>query len=43
MDSLKDFTVYGGDGKIPRIPDPLFEVGYGLSTKNKKKINERIK
>ena len=38
MESLKEFPVYGGDGKIPCIPDPLFEVGYGLGSKNITKL-----
>jgi hypothetical protein len=32
MDSLKNFPYYAADGLIPTIPDPLFKVGYGLST-----------
>ena len=32
MDSLKNFPIYYPDGVLPRIPNPLFEVGYGLST-----------
>lgn len=30
--SLKNFPIYGADGIIPRIADPLFTIGYGLST-----------
>lgn len=26
------FPVYTADGKIPRFEDPLFKVGYGLSS-----------
>jgi len=32
MDSLKNFPIYYADGSIPRVPNPLFEVGFGLST-----------
>jgi len=32
MDSLKNFPIYYADGAVPRVPNPLFEVGYGLST-----------
>ena len=32
MDQLKEFPYYGADGEIPKIEDPLFKVGYGLST-----------
>jgi beta-glucosidase len=32
MDSLKNFPYYAADGLIPTIPDPLFKVGYGLSS-----------
>jgi beta-glucosidase len=30
--SLKAFPVYGSDGEVPRIADPLFTVGYGLGS-----------
>jgi hypothetical protein len=29
---LKVFPVYGADGAVPRIADPEFTVGFGLST-----------
>ena len=29
---FKDFPIYSADGSIPAIADPLFKVGYGLST-----------
>lgn len=32
MDQLRNFPYYGADGQIPQISDPLFKVGYGLST-----------
>lgn len=32
MDQLKEFPYYGADGKIPEYDNPLFRVGYGLST-----------
>jgi beta-glucosidase len=32
MESLKSFPYYGADGEIPTISDPLFKVGYGLSS-----------
>ena len=35
MDQLKEFPYYAADGEIPKISDPLFKVGYGLSTANK--------
>ena len=34
MDQLKEFPYYGADGEIPKIEDPLFKVGYGLSSAN---------
>lgn len=40
MESLKDFPVYTSDGKIPRIPNPLFEAGYGLSSTMIEKLIE---
>ena len=30
--SLKLFPVYEASGDVPRITDPLFTVGYGLSS-----------
>lgn len=35
MDSLKNFPYYAADGQIPKIPNPIFKPGYGLSTKVK--------
>jgi len=32
MDQLKEFPYYAADGKIPEYDNPLFRVGYGLST-----------
>lgn len=32
QDSLKEFPYYAADGEIPRIQDPLFVAGHGLST-----------
>ncbi len=32
MESLKEFPYYGADNKVPEIADPLFRVGFGLST-----------
>jgi len=32
MSSLENFPTYDTDGTIPKINDPLFSVGYGLST-----------
>lgn len=32
MDQLKNYPYYGADGQIPKIADPLFKVGYGLSS-----------
>jgi hypothetical protein len=32
MEQLKGFPYYGADGQIPTIPDPLFKVGFGLSS-----------
>jgi len=32
MDQLKDFPIYKADGSVPKIEDPLFKVGYGLSS-----------
>jgi beta-glucosidase len=32
MEQLKDFPYYGTDGELPRISDPAFKVGYGLSS-----------
>lgn len=29
---LLRFPVYTADGKVPRFDDPLFKVGYGLSS-----------
>lgn len=29
---ITKFPVYTADGKVPKIEDPLFRVGYGLST-----------
>ena len=31
-ESVRYFPVYGADGKIPKIANPLFAEGYGLST-----------
>ncbi len=34
MDQLQNYPVYGANVQgFPRIPDPLFEIGYGLATK----------
>jgi len=32
MESLSEFPVYGRSGDIPKIDNPLFKVGYGLSS-----------
>ncbi len=32
MESLKEFPYYGADNKVPEIADPLFRVGFGLSS-----------
>ena len=29
---MKRFPIYEASGEVPRIADPLFTVGYGLST-----------
>ena len=36
MEDLENFPVYKSNGDIPAIMSPLFKVGYGLATKNKK-------
>lgn len=40
MESLRNFPYYAADGLVPRIPNPMFEPGYGLSTK---KNNMKVK
>ncbi len=33
MKSLENYPEYKPSGETPTITDPLFEIGYGLSTK----------
>ena len=43
MASLKDFPHYAADGKIPKIPNPLFEAGYGLKSGSRSKSIQQEK
>jgi len=35
MYQLVDFPIYKADGKVPKLDDPLYKIGYGLSTSKK--------